>query len=37
VRDEPRPTTATLAVESPRDVHRLLEALVERLAEGRRA
>jgi trehalose 6-phosphate phosphatase len=37
VRDEPRPTAATLAVESPRDVHRLLEALVARLAGDRLA
>ncbi len=34
VRDEPRPTAANLAVDSPRDVHRLLAALLARLNGG---
>ena len=35
VRDEPRPTCATLALEDPDDVHRLLGALLGRLQGGR--
>lgn len=34
VREEPRPTAATLALDHPRDVHRLLAALLERLKGG---
>ena len=34
VRDEPRPTTATLALDSPAEVHRLLAALLARLQGG---
>lgn len=37
VRDEPRPTAATLALDSPHDVHRLLAALLDRLEGNRRA
>jgi alpha,alpha-trehalase len=36
VRDEPRPTVASLALDSPRDVHRLLAALLARLQGDRR-
>jgi alpha,alpha-trehalase len=36
VRDEPRPTAATLALDSPHDVHGLLAALLARLTGGPR-
>ena len=35
VRDEPRPTAARLALDSPADVHRLLAAVLGRLPGAR--